>query len=355
MKKIICLIAAAGFIAGCAGSSYKDSIIPRVNSTRLVYADRFVAFPNQKERDAELEERFDEMLLKYAGSASRIINYMKEMADTYCQSPFIKHYHFISDRTRKYKGEQLLDYCMLLDVTTAVHETTHLFSDWAACMSPDYSTSRPGSLSYYAPAQLLAVYLEDWGIHYILYTETVPSANITPLIKDKRLLEHFRYETYIDPSSTYHVTQYHGIYGLMNEYHAYYYSLVVEFNKVNDLGIEMSVKKSETSRLIYPYYTDICLAFAQFSMYLLTYFRMVEKEHPGIYSELLRNHTLLEAFIRVHDAFKTLQHELIELIKSKSADGRFNYQKEYEMTMAEYLLPANQAMLARIMERVKCF
>ncbi|MBN1798760.1 MAG: hypothetical protein JW822_09285 [Spirochaetales bacterium] len=355
MKKIICLILAAGFITGCVGSSYKDSIIPRVNSTRLEYADRFVAFPEQKERDVELEERFDELLLKYAGSASRIINYMKEMADTYCQSPFIKHYHFISDRTRKLKGDKLLEWWMLLDVTTAVHETTHLFSDWAACMSPEYSTSRPGILSYYAPTELMAVYLEDWGVHYILMTETVPSANITPFIKDKRLLKQSRYETYVDPSSTYQSTQRDGVYGLMNEYHAYYYSLVVEFNKVKDLGIQMSVRKSETSRTIYSFYTDNYLAFLQFSAYLLTYFRMVEKEYPDIYSELLRNNTLLEAFLRIHDAFKALQYELIEVIKSKSEDGSFHYRKEYEMTMAEYLLPANQSMLAGIREKVKGF
>jgi hypothetical protein len=355
MKKIICLMLAAGFIAGCAGSSYRDKVAHTVNSTRLTYADRFVAFPNQKERDVELEKRFDELMLQYAGSANWIINYMKEMADTYCQSPFIKHYHFISDRTRKHKGEKLFEYCLLLDVTTAVHETTHLFSDWAACMSPEYSTSRPGILSYYAPAELLAVYLEDWGVHYILNTETVPSANITPLIKDKRLLKQSRYETYVDPSSTYHTTQQDGVYGLMDEYHAYYYSLVVEFNKVKDLGIEMSVKKSETSRIIYPFYTDSYLAFLQFSVYLLTYFRMVEKEYPDMYHELLRNNTLLEAFLRIHDAFKALQYELIELIKSKSEDGGFHYRKEYEMTMAEYLLPANQAMLAAIREKVKRF
>jgi hypothetical protein len=349
MKKIICLILAAGFITGCVSMSHSG------NFTLSANEDMFVATPNQKQRDFELEKQFDELLRKYGGSGNNIIQYMKEIAEKYCQTPFIMHYNFISDETRKFKGDELIRFHLVNDISTAVHETAHLFSDSAAYVSPEYSTSRPGRLSYSAPARITAVYLKDWGVHYIIHTNTVPAAKITPLIKDKRLLEHIRYQVYIEPLQKDNITQQYGIYGLINEYHAYYYSLIAACNIVKDPGIKYAAVHPDGSTIDYINYTDSSLPFFEFSVYILTYFRLVEKSYPGIYKELLDNHTLLEAFIRIHDASKALNNEFMKLVKAIEKDGSFLFQNEYDIARTEYLLPANQAMLAKIRETVKGF
>ncbi len=66
----------------------------------------------------------------------------------------------------------------------------------------------------------------------------------------------------------------------------------------------------------------------------------------------MTNNTLLESIIRIHDASELLSNEFVELVKEQAIDDDFAFKEDYEMTKAEYLLPANQEMLARIRDRV---
>jgi len=137
--------------------------------------DFFVKFSNQKERDPEIEKLYNEAIQKYCGPGIYIIEHMKKIADKYCNTPYIAYYTWISDSTRSREGEYDFEYLLAMDADTGIHETAHQFSSNAAFLDSEYSNSTKGRLSYTAPSRITAVYLQNWGLHYVLQTRTIPS------------------------------------------------------------------------------------------------------------------------------------------------------------------------------------
>ena len=340
------------FLVGCAGS---HSPVIRSSSHNLrMSPENFVAYTNQKERDPEMEALFDQALKKYSGSSFYIIEHIQAIASKYCDSPFIRYYSWLRESTKDSYGEVEFPLLLASDASTALHETAHGFASSAAFLDSPYNKSTRQALAYSAPSEITAYYLEDWGVNYILQTESVPAKQITPYIRNSEIISTGRYQEYIEPSGPTNSTQVDGIYGLVDEYHAYYHTLMMDYNIALDPELDLGDKvprgESYLSR-----FSDMHIAYYQFTLYILSYFRMVEDEYPRIFEKLMNNQELLKAIVRIHDAGKNLSQRYIELITEdqyKKDFSRSAFYKNYITHSQEYNLPENQGMLLKIRGRV---
>jgi len=280
---------------------------------------------------------------------------MKQIAETYCNSPYIAYYTWISDDTREKKGNNDFMFSLVSDVDTGIHETAHQFCSSAAYIDSEYTTSTRGYLSYSAPSRITSVYLEEWGVHHIIQTPCIPAREISDFIRNKDIMEDSRFTTYISPSSTYQSTQLEGIYGLLDEYHAYYYSLIATTNKALDTTLDSSYEEDGHTYSISSF-SDIYLSFLQFSTYIFTYIRVVESKHPWVYTDIMENRLLLEAIIRIHDAFKMKYDRFVQILDSGiNTMGSDPFEDEHTLLKAEYELPENQQVLEELRKAVESF
>ena len=120
---------------------------------------------------------------------------------------------------------------------------------------------------------------------------------------------------HIYPSEEWQFTQNEGIFGLLDEYHAYYYSVEAEYNLIVDYASGGSQFLNLKDGSYKPFY-DSYLSFYEFSVYILSYLRKAEEDYPEIYTELINNHELMKAIIRIHDQFKEKTEEYMDFVST---------------------------------------
>lgn len=332
IKYAICLSAISLF--SCAIGS-RHSYTPRPYSAQNT-CKYFNTHTNQKSIKPSAKKKIDDAIQEFGGSGIEIINWMKSIAKKGCAEPYEAYYNWISNDTLKAEGNSNFYQKIVNEIGTAIHETAHSFSKTAGYGDPRYaiSTGRKGIIRHKTPASYTAVYLKGNGVLFVFHTATFPSAKITPLIIDKKLTSDMRYREYIKPSSQYQTTQIQGIYGLLDEYHAYKYNQIVNYN---------ILKKEKKDKVTTQ--KDRYLATLQFCVYILTYFRTAQKYYPDVYKSIINNKDLLYAIINIHDESSEIRKKYLALIEKK---GGVFFKDKYDRTLKEYQLPANQKMLSLI-------
>lgn len=160
----------------------------------------------------------------------------------------------------------------------------------------------------------MSVYLPQKGMVHIPMIETFPSKKIVPLIRRKELHTN-RFKTYVDSPSKYLGTQRDGIFGLLNEFHAYYHGFTVKEK------IRYEEKPGSMASMVH---SDEYLSFLEFKLFILAYLKYAEQHEPKIYRELMANHLFVETFIVIHDLFEKLhlgyakRYENYKMVKGRA-------------------------------------
>ncbi len=168
---------------------------------------------------------------------------------------------------------------ILEDISTVVHELTHAYVGHPydemvknrICNDKDYHI-------YPLSNQMILVPI----------TQTFPSKMLASYIPSDRRT--FRYNTYITGTSS---TQSEGIYGLLDEWHAYYRGAFTWFQLRN---YYLNQIKSPHDWI--GYLSDIyeLTAYYEFKYFILTYLLYAKKNQPRIYEQIISNESFKKVF-----------------------------------------------------------
>lgn len=320
------------------------------NNRVQVHCHNFAHNANKVKSNPKESQQFLDIIRDFAGEGAFINDYVNQIGKGYCQNGPNFHMSLFKPDWASKTG-----YLSMLDKTGfTIHETAHYFSRYALLSDKHYldkSLSNQNIMVSNPVPRITTVYLKEQGIQHIIHTPTFPSIKITPYIKDRSLLNGERYKQYISnkgrvPGGSH--TQPHGVYALLDEFHAYYYSQLVVSNIVKRIPVE--------KRKLYvdiPGYKGAYglvgvgsnyLSFVEFKTYILTYFRLAKDQYPDIYKQLMQNKLLLKMFIHIDEKF---EKSVAEYLKHSPVDN----DKEYKGYLAELNRPENIKMMKLLREK----
>jgi len=196
------------------------------------------------------------------------------------------------------------------NLSSAVHEETHSFTSSAHYdMVGKHLRSSGKTIEFEIPSgNYSSFYLEGWGTHQVKTKALYDSYEITKILPPKKF-SGLRYDTYIT-GSKYNTSRQYGIYGLLDEYHAYYHGTKISYN-MQKAGLYKDLSNEYTS-------------FVEFTLFILKYLEYAEKKYPKIYETTMKDALVLETFIRIYDKFEPIFCELAEQ-NDKSNLRIYNY------------------------------
>lgn len=300
-------------------------------------------YENRIETSPKIEKDFYAISKRFGGEGIFFLDYFKNIGIQRCGKPSNSYVQFISGIL---KGEPKLNYKSLVgDVDTAIHETAHWFSDRA--LSYDKNSANRKKIFSNPELGHTSFYTKAMGIRHLNHTRTFPAKEISEIIKNKNILKQSRFRIYIYPSNKYHVAQQYGVYGLLDEFHAYYYSVLTNNNIIKLMTQKERKIKLKGSSFMMVGSNDLALSFLQFKIYILSYFRTAEKNYPSIYKELINNRELLNILVTIYDEFEDTYKKSKKLSNETSTVGDV-FAKEESDLLHESNLPENKKMLLRI-------
>ncbi|MCU0355409.1 MAG: hypothetical protein MUD08_16975 [Cytophagales bacterium] len=236
---------------------------------------------------------------------------------------------------------------------TIVHEMNHGYSALLAWkLRPKDSKNH------------ICYYLGGEEYQLVKYTPVFPTDKMGRNIPKN--LRTFRFDTYIfNPKEKITLASNElGIYGLMDEWVAYYHGTLTDVN-MHCWYRENTPGNAEDW---YDYFQNVCSAInahQEFKFFCLSYLIYAQKNHPAEYRAMMQNHGLVQTFVQINEMFGQLlgNYEIIkeqvfaELrakgVKIKEDDewiylnrfGAGNYLSEYKLLAKELQKPAYQQML----------
>lgn len=219
-----------------------------------------------------------------------------------------------------YKIPEILD-----DMATAVHEACH-----------GYESRKPYAI---IEAQDIPFDFEDsYSVYFVSRDEeymvrqsaTFPSREMMKDIPEK--YKTFRFDTYINTRSEYLGTQQKGIFGLMDEFTAYYNGF-----KTIVLNFPEYQRYAERNAINYLHYLEHAAshkaAYYEFTYFILHYLSHASIHYPDMYHSFLNNKDLKLAYQSISHAYKeiidTYEDNIQEIRKDVEARGEyFSYDEE---------------------------
>lgn len=135
---------------------------------------------------------------------------------------------------------------------------------------------------------------ESWQVEMI---PTFPCEELSDVIAEDHRTQ--RYDTYIEAGPT-HVTQTRGIYGLLNEFCAYYQSA----NAVLEVGQSKGVLTDPIASTVHSINTVI--PYYELKYWILTYLIYAEDNHPLDFQTAMENDALKQSFIALDTEFESV-------------------------------------------------
>lgn len=245
---------------------------------------------------------------------------------------------------------------MVNSISTAVHEMNHAYTGLCAYQHLDKKGFDDEFECYY---------LDNGEYVVVKLTETFSVKKMADKIPKK--LQTFRYKTYMGSPSKFQSTQVSGIYGLLNEFNAYYQDSKTSYNLYNYYKAETKGKVADW-QLWMQTFDGTYFAHAEFRYYILMYLIYAEKYQKAIFNNIMQNAEFKHVFNHVDKAYtqliknyqtrrETLLDEFREQKKSVSIDDKWtridgmgtgNYQSEYNLLMKEMEKQQYQKMLEKL-------
>ena len=136
------------------------------------------------------------------------------------------------------------------------------------------------------------MYIGDGQSIVVPYTDVFDSYEMAENNSD--FIKTFRYDTYI-AGSIYMSSRQDGVYGIFNEYTAYYWGF-------NDL-LKLQEYKEDHDFLT-PIWSNVYIAQAEFRYYTLAYMLYAKENYPDVYNGIMNNKEYLKAFKIIDTAFE---------------------------------------------------
>ena len=204
--------------------------------------------------------------------------------------------------SQRYKAKEILS-----DISTVVHETCHM-----------YQSQKPNMLLIERGIPL--DFDTDYSVYYIGKTEeylvkhtpTFPSVKMAGDIPSD--LQSFRYDTYIKTNQSVLGTQQSGVYGLMDEWSAYYNGF-----KTTVLNFDEYPKSEGNMDGYFNFLSDagsIHMAYPEFKYYILQYLEYASRMEKSIYDQIMTNEDFKTAFVAIDNAYSSI----IEIYNLKKLD-----------------------------------
>ncbi|HWR33045.1 MAG TPA: hypothetical protein VN451_05950, partial [Chitinophagaceae bacterium] len=178
----------------------------------------------------------------------------------------------------------------ITDVSTVVHEGYHHYIDLHS--------------SYYDTLMLYRI--NDTLSFRVKNFKTFPSKEISKIVSAATQKKIFRYETYINSESKYHVTQQFGILGLLEECVAYYQSFSTEVALYGYYKDNYGWKKSEPWLNYLGNMASFRFGIMEFELFISWYLQYAKTKHPQTYREIVNNEGLKKLFVFIESENKRL-------------------------------------------------
>lgn len=177
-----------------------------------------------------------------------------------------------------------------------------------------------------------AYYLGNGEMRLVKHTEGFTTDKIHSVFPKKLMTP--RYETYVYPSSPSMGSQQHGVYGLLDELHAYYAGTKAAFDFYNYYK-----EKDDTAEGWNEYVTNYYAtyyAYLEFKSYILYYMLYAKQKQPAVYDEILGNEDYLYALRKTDENwtnlindFKKTREAIFKDLQSRgiavNEEGEFTY------------------------------
>jgi len=141
------------------------------------------------------------------------------------------------------------------------------------------------------------------------HTTTFPSKLIANNIKMG--FRKFRYDEYITSSNTILGTQQSGIYGLMDEWNAYYQDTRTNYELYDYFIAETEQSPADWARYL-SQVNGVFYAYAEFKYFMLEYLKYAKKNQPDIYQDIVNNTPFKESFQVIDKGYAALIEQYFE-------------------------------------------
>lgn len=212
------------------------------------------------------------------------------------------------------KPFELIDFTsektILESISTSVHETMHAYNGFIPVVK------REGVSSHHFKQEGFMLDVNRFKIISHVEAKLFPSSDLVTIIPES--LKTFRFSTYIEGVPIYSSTQSSGIYGLLDEYLAYYSGSKVIFD-LKPLFLEYYDSYYGFVRWSTEFSSNQG-AFYEFDFFIKEYLLHAKKNHPQLYEQLKQDPDFREVY-------QTIQLKFIELTKQ--------YEKEFDQFMLD--------------------
>jgi len=185
---------------------------------------------------------------------------------------------------------------ILSSISTVVHESCHVYQSkkpMILCAKKDLPYSFENKYKVY--------YIDQSQEYMVQETSTFPSRKIAEQIPEN--LRSFRYNTYINTRQRALGTQQSGVYGLMDEWAAYFNGFkttVLNFSEYQRLG-QLDGFKSYLGDA-----GSVRIAYPEFKYYILTYLVYAQQNDPKIYQAIVANEDFKKAYRAIDKAYEAV-------------------------------------------------
>lgn len=237
-------------------------------------------------------------------------------------------------------------------LNTVVHEMDHGYTG-RLYLKLLQEANKPAGDGHYS-----AFYLGDGETRLVPHSDVFVTAEINPEYPEKLVTS--RYETYVHPSEPNMGSQQNGVYGLLDEWNAYYNGTRTSF----DLYGYYRDQRNDAAGWadFFTDYYSTYYAYLEFKSYILVYMMHARKNYPQLYRGFIENKDLLYALKRTDEIWTTLidhfkllkEHIMADLtakgLEVKEKDGYFfiggtgysNFSETYNIFLQELRKPVYQ-------------
>ena len=181
---------------------------------------------------------------------------------------------------------------------TVVHEINHGYTNLLAL-----NEKATKNLTKLADKRASLFFINANQQILVPHTTTFPSKLMANEIKSD--FRKFRYDEYITSTNTILGTQQSGVYGLMDEWNAYFQDTRTNYELYDYFVAETKQGPGDWARYL-SQVNGVFYAYAEFKYFILTYLQYAQKNQPTIYQAIMANAAFKESFQAIDKGYANL-------------------------------------------------
>ncbi len=247
--------------------------------------------------DQEVEARLWYFLRKYSSNSYHLVKQYQTSPERYQLGKITISLGQKGSLLRFIDGHS--DKEIVASLNTLVHEICH---GYTRTMAYRYIQQDP-KIEYHFGDKYLLFYIDSLRSILVHQTPVFPTSEIHRTIPKK--LRTPRYETYIYPANPSLGAQVDGVYGLMDEWNAYYHGTRTDI-ELFEYYHQQAQHKPGYWLEFFSAVNGTYYAHLEFKYYILKYLLFAHQHHPNMFDQILSNKNFIEAFLTIDRNFADL-------------------------------------------------